>query len=641
MTPRLLLAALVVLLSIWASMHAAADSTADGYREIFLELDDGIGESIQLHGEILENSIRPPACLETAFQQASRALRKLDKTLQSEHCDWEIDVSAGLNVDMSHLSMVRTFARIIVGDARRAMAQGDSERVAERIANMLRLVSHTGPDCLLSSLIRTAILNVTAELIQEADARSLISASEARGILKAASTLDAEDPTRFHEALESEKALSKSLIVDMFRFASEDGAEMDDEKKQEIRSLIEMTGMGDNPDLWMDGITDRMYADMDRYWADVFQVWENRRNPSFIQACDSLDQMVAEARYGPYMRLMGAALGNALKRTVEQNDSFGSDLDLLKSIESGNRVENRALNAALLYTQIVNIIQNEPDWRSKPVVCTEIVRLLQEAARCDVFRFPNPEDLSITLEKPVLLWTAPVVPWWLPAIDDVVGWLIENSDDGDSIASLEAAVLIISDLCEDLNIASSVVAAARTSQVLDVIEGRQSDELPTEDARRLLTVLREIPTSDPFGIRLSCDQTRLRLSMHIENLIERDILSNQTLPAEPDALMYASAWIRNLPGYDLTGIGFDLDCQWPDGESSKACSPLLQSSIDSAAHDGVQIMEAWELELAIPLEPSVSICEIDLENLIDDTRSRLLQIRRSLRNVLAKTTSNE
>ena len=410
MTPRLLVAAMVVLLGPWQSMPLHADSTADDYREIYLEIDDGAGESLELHGNILKNSVRPPACLETSFQQASSILRNLDRTLQSDSCEWDIDISEGLNVDMSHLSMMRTFARIITGDARRAMAIGDSERVARQIANLLRLVNHVGPDCLLSSLIRTAILNVTNTLIEEADSRSLISPSEARVILKAAGTLEVDDPTRFHEALESEKALSKSLMEDIFRFSSDDDVEMDDDKEQELRSLMELTGIDDDPDLWMEGITDRMYADIDRYWNDVFKVWRDRRDPSFIQACDQLDQMVAQARYGPYMRLMGAALGNALKRTVEQNEIFQSDLGLLESIQSGTRTENQAINAAFLYRRIVDTIQNDSEWRSNPATNAEIMRLLQEAVRCEVSRFPNPEDLSITLEKPVLLWTAPTVP---------------------------------------------------------------------------------------------------------------------------------------------------------------------------------------------------------------------------------------
>jgi len=153
--------------------------------------------------------------------------------------------------------------------------------------------------------------------------------------------------------------------------------------------------------------------------------------------------------------------------------------------------------------------------------------------------------------------------------------------------------------------------------------------------------LREIPTSDPFGIREACDQTSLRLTMQLENLAERDLMPTQSLPTAPEELMYATAWIRDLPEYTSTKSGFDLECQWPDGASATACPPLRQSSIDSAAQDGLQIMEAWELELAIQLEPAANICETDLDILIDDARARLLKIRRSLRDSLASKSSTE
>ena len=642
MAPRFLRATMILLIGTWLCVCVRADSTADQYRDIYLELDDGIGASIQLHGEILENSIRPPTCMEASFQRITGTLGKLEKTLQSEDCDWEVDMSAGLDADMSHLIMIRSFARIITGDARKAMAMDDSERVAIRIANMLRLMPHAGPDCLISSLIRTAILNVTNTLIMEADSRSLISISGARRILEAARTLDLDDPTHFRQALELERTISRSLMDDISGASGNDIA-VNDAKLLEYRALLDFSELGDHPENWPEEFRDRIYDDIDRYWTDIFKVWRNRASPGFALTCDALDKKVDEGDYGPYMRVMGATLGNALKRTVEQNDVFKSDLDLLRSIESGTRTENQALNAAFLYTKIAMETQRDSKWKSNPVVRDEIMRLLNRAVQCDFSRFSNPEDLSTTLDEPVLLWTAPVVPWWLPAIDDVLGWVIENSHDAhlakrddDSTALLETAIHMIVHLCEDLNIASSVVAAERTGQVLDMIERWRIDGLSYEQASRLLAALREIPTGDPFGIRRACDQTRIRLSRHLENLAERNILSEQSLPSGSDALMYATAWTRDLPKYDLTMIDFDLDCQWPDGNSAAACHPIRQASIDSAALDGVQSREGWELDVVIPLEPSVSICENDPDTIIEATRTRLLSIRRSLRDQLTR-----
>jgi len=294
-------------------------------------------------------------------------------------------------------------------------------------------------------------------------------------ILKVAGRLDADDPTGFHGALESEKSLSESLVDEFFGMASPGDPEMDlnspgdsetdAQQVEDLRLFFEQIEMEVDIEGWQDEAPNQIRANVDRYWRDVFRTWSNRRSQSFVQECQALDEKVANDEYGPYMSLMGAALGNALQQTAQQNQIFESDIDLLKSIESGTRTENQTINAAFLYMQIVNEIQNDPEWRSNPATIAEITRLLQEAVHCEVSRFPNPEDLSITLQQPVLLWTAPTIPWWLPEIDRVLGWLIETGDDdglkkmdGDSIARLETAVLVITDLCEDLNISSSVVA---------------------------------------------------------------------------------------------------------------------------------------------------------------------------------------
>ncbi len=614
---RQLVQTIVAIVVVIPSVSAQADATADQYLEKFGDLDRFMPERMDWQGEVLLSSLRPPDCFEPFFDRSSKKIRRLKKLLDAESCQWDIEILDDLNADMSHLSILRSCAKLLVAHARRAMAFKDPDETAECIEHVYRLVNHVGPDSLVSSLVRVNILDMGDELLDKAESRSLISQQGAEKILQSIRRLDLEDPTRFGAGLQSEQRMTRSMLQEVLTQVSE-----------EYQISIK--------------------KELDRYWRNVFELWNQQGVASTAKRLQELDDAIEAGDYGEFVKLVGINMEKAFSRILESDRVLADRISSLESTVAGDPVQTQMDNAAALYARALELVQAQDDWRSEIATRERIRGLLDKAASIDDCRFPNPEDLSLEMEERVLLWAAPVIPWWLPEMDGLIESLLRSDDTstpgvypGPSMTDIQIAARMVAHLCEDPNIASSIVAARRTGQILDLISYQLETGIPPADAQGLLESLRTIPTSDPFGIRQAAERTQRRLSIHLEDLAEQDVLSGQSITLDPAQLLYATAWIRDLPSPSNEVTGITVECQWPDGAAAEACAPLVQSAIDSAAKDGLQVMEAWQMQIPIAIEQSVDICEVDLDVLIDEVRSRLLLVRRQIRDGLKKTSSTE
>ncbi len=614
---RQLMQMTVATMVVIHSPFVQADETADQYLEMLEDLDQLMTEGMDRQGEILLASLRPPDCFEPLFDQSSKMVRRLKKLLEAESCKWDIEILDDLNTDMSHLSILRSCAKLLEAHAERAMAIKDPNETAECIEHVYRLINHVGPDSLISSLVSVSILDMGDELLEEAESRSLISQQGAEKILRAIRVLDLEDPTRFTKGLQSEQRMTRSMMQEVI-----------DQVSEEYQMVIK--------------------KELARYWQAVFELWSQREAVSTAKRIRELDDAIEAGDYGQFVKLVGISMETAFSRILESNRALADRISSLESTVAGDPVQAEMTNAAVLYARALELIHTHDDWRSELAIRERIWGLLDAAASIDDCRFPNPEDLSLEMEQRILLWAAPVIPWWLSGLDAVIGSLLEHDDASTpevdletSVTNIQMAARMVSHLCADPNIASSIVAAGRTGQILDLISSMLETGIPPADAQGLLESLRTIPTSDPFGIRQATQRTELRLSMHLEELARQDVLSEQSITPDPMDLLYATAWIRDLPPPSNEEAGFTVECQWPDGAAAEACAPLVQSAIESAAKDGRQAAEAWEMDVPLAIDRTMDICELDIDVLIDGTRARLLGVRRELRNRILQSSSTE
>ena len=171
MRPRQLISIIVLVFYAVCCVSAHAQTTGDRYLETFGDLDQFMPEDMDLQADILLASLRPSDCLNSSFDRSWKKRRELGKILETRDCEWDVDLSDYLNADLTHLSLLRSCARLLANHARKAMAFKDADRTVECIGDTYRLINHVGPDTIISALIRMVIMDLGNELLEEAESR--------------------------------------------------------------------------------------------------------------------------------------------------------------------------------------------------------------------------------------------------------------------------------------------------------------------------------------------------------------------------------------------------------------------------------------------------------------------------------------
>jgi hypothetical protein len=147
----------------------------------------------------------PSADLSKVLVENQGAVTKAISASRLPECDWGLDYQDGVGMLMPHLGKMRGMGRLLLADARRLLAAGDTAGAAERIAACVRLSRHCrGDGVLISSLVSNAIATAA---VGEADvlvAHPKVSSDDRGVILAAIESLDAQDPFNIAGALEAE-----------------------------------------------------------------------------------------------------------------------------------------------------------------------------------------------------------------------------------------------------------------------------------------------------------------------------------------------------------------------------------------------------------------------------------------------------
>lgn len=108
-------------------------------------------------------------------------------------CDFGIDYEKGIDALLPNLGPMRRMAQILILDANRLLAEGDTDGAAERIAACLRLSQHiTGDTTLINSLVSIAVFALVEDMVLKN--QPSFSAENRQTIATALARFDAEDP---------------------------------------------------------------------------------------------------------------------------------------------------------------------------------------------------------------------------------------------------------------------------------------------------------------------------------------------------------------------------------------------------------------------------------------------------------------
>lgn len=76
-------------------------------------------------------------------------------------CDWGLDYSEGLSLEMAHLGSMKEFAYLLLGEAKLKNQQGDPEEAIDTCLVVLRMAGHAGNETIISYLVGTAMSGLT------------------------------------------------------------------------------------------------------------------------------------------------------------------------------------------------------------------------------------------------------------------------------------------------------------------------------------------------------------------------------------------------------------------------------------------------------------------------------------------------
>ncbi|MBX3388891.1 MAG: hypothetical protein KF691_05500 [Phycisphaeraceae bacterium] len=186
-----------------------------------------MGEELKaIDWEKLGTSI-DPAKMTTEFNDAAK--QNFDQVLQwtvdgttMSKCNFESNYEAGVGTLLPQLAQMRQLARALRLDARINLKNGDADKAADRVMQMLRLGSHLQQDSWLISVLVGAAVQQPAfhEAVAVASSPNL-SEAKRRELIAALQALDTPDPIHYQDAISVER---RSIIAWLEKESAAPGA---------------------------------------------------------------------------------------------------------------------------------------------------------------------------------------------------------------------------------------------------------------------------------------------------------------------------------------------------------------------------------------------------------------------------------
>ncbi|MDG2424718.1 MAG: hypothetical protein P8M22_12160 [Phycisphaerales bacterium] len=636
---------ILAVLSLTAG-DAIADSTADLYRKAFdayQQLEQSNDSNVDLssnYAEVLKTSYRLPSDYEVMFRKLDDIQSKIFRASQSKSCDWDVNLSDGLMLELPHLSYMNTCYKITRRDLERQMMKMDMEKITDRLISTYSMPIHIGPKVFLSTLIASSMVNGANRMLDDVISHGLIDPLQAERLLKAMEKHPDDDPFQILQSFVNERDLTITSIENTFQVGSDNGWKDEDilefaETFQLSRETVESLRNG----------KDDLLQGLMRYWDDVLANADNMSHSNFAEQFEAIRVRSEEGEYGALAKMFsgGPSYAVVVRKISKTADELNERKKLVGQIANGQVDFMKRANAARWYAKAIGQVEKSesPWWKddeARRSILADIA-MASTAGRCE---FAYPDDYLVHREVEFMRWPEHLVPWWLPGINDFIDYFLQESDQalaqGDipaGITHLASACRIIVHLSKDPGLPSSIIAGHRCMDVLDRIDSLESKNLTSENRHALREALRDIPTSDPFGLHAATKAARNRLAYQLQILKASGSLPELAVPQEPDDVLYAMAWLQDLAEPTMVDEVWywPVEGTWPDdlaGDPSRL-DTFNEAAIQETREDGVSASEAWGLEVHIPLENLRDIATPTAATISEQGRIRLMNTRRSLR----------
>ncbi len=99
------------------------------------------------------------------LEDRSQLITALRTASEISNCDWALDYSEGLSMEMSHLGAMRDFTYILLAEAQTKKQQQRPQEAMDICLSTLRMAGHVGKDTFISYLVGVAMSGLTYDAI--------------------------------------------------------------------------------------------------------------------------------------------------------------------------------------------------------------------------------------------------------------------------------------------------------------------------------------------------------------------------------------------------------------------------------------------------------------------------------------------
>lgn len=246
----------------------------------------------------------PQVC--ALLEAAQPDIRTILKASQIEYCDWALPVDEeGFDALVPHIVKFRVTSRVLIADARRLMALGETLGAAERLAGLVRMSLHFRKDLTVFS-VRSAQSGAADYAFNEIGRLAVDGKWDepSRAVLiEAVKKLDVPDPCGMREALRKEPEIIRSTVQRECR-----GPRAAD---LIIQKFAPSTTQDERARSGIDNLDEgAILRSADQVAVPYLEVLANWDTPDTIKQCKAIYEQKRNGDYGAVAMLSGCEIGH-------------------------------------------------------------------------------------------------------------------------------------------------------------------------------------------------------------------------------------------------------------------------------------------------------------------------------------------
>ena len=154
---RNILIGAVLLTSAGQAYGYPPDNAAELYYKSFMLLEEPNDSMKKMLRDLKDGNTTMSEPVRTYLERNRKVIDEVVTAAEIKTCDWDLDFSKGLSLEVPHLAKCRQMGYILAADARLSAEKQDYRTAIERGLTILKMGGHMGNDIIIARLVGIAI----------------------------------------------------------------------------------------------------------------------------------------------------------------------------------------------------------------------------------------------------------------------------------------------------------------------------------------------------------------------------------------------------------------------------------------------------------------------------------------------------